>query len=157
VREFLPLVYNWVRIAVPASAVDDLVQETFCSLQISIGQLRDDASFRAFLYRLARRRIADFHRRRKLEGESVPIADVISGESVPDTASGVSDREAVEFLLAPLSDVERQIVTMRFLDECSVSTIAQTLRMSYEATRSRLRRALRKVEPRAKQLAERKK
>ncbi len=153
-----------------ASRLDasDVVQETLMdAAQRLDGYLRDrPLPFYPWLHRLASERIAQAHRyhlrtqRREAMREQAPgsgpigpsarrLIDVLaaSGTSPSKHLIREEDRVAIWQALAELSEQDREILVMRYLDQLGFSEIAAILEISDGAARLRHYRALQRIGP----------
>jgi RNA polymerase sigma-70 factor (ECF subfamily) len=127
---------------------EDATERTFLAALRAIRSYRDEgASFRAWLFRIARNTVANAHRsraRRRTEPIDMTITDPPAPESDP---AGLSERaedaRRVRAALAQLPDERRQVVILRFADGLSAREIGQVLDRSEGAVRVLLHRALR--------------
>jgi RNA polymerase sigma-70 factor (ECF subfamily) len=127
---------------------DDSAREIFQDVWVrvirGIPQVRDGAKLRAWLFGIARRAVMD--RLRREYGRS-PVADVEVDEIAADTAS-IDDQEDLEELdraLAGLPMVEREVVTLFYLQELSLNEVAEALKVPVGTIKSRLFRAKRRL------------
>lgn len=143
IRRYYPRVYNWVRTTVPASAAEDVVQDVFLALQNTIYSFNAQSSFSTYLFTLTRHKIADYYRKSEQE-----TAHILRTEKAPpeaeDLEGKVLDQEMIHKILSSLPDVEAQILIMRLLEGHAFREIARMLELSYEAVRSKYRRAIEK-------------
>lgn len=106
----------------------------------------NDASFRGWLYTIARHAIIDHYRRTKQtdDVDGLPLADSKSTSFVDDLDTAI-DRTRLRDALAALSESEQEIITMRVWQELPYSVIAASLGKSEDATKMQFSRALRKL------------
>lgn len=115
-----PLVRGLVAAKVPPDSCDDVVSAAFVSFVESAFDGKVILSARAFMVRIARRRIADFHRERERHPEQVPLVGEHPGaedvwgpeEEVEDETGVVAIRDAVERVLASRSEVHRRVIEL---------------------------------------------
>ena len=124
--------------------IEDLVQETFLGIVRNFRSFREDASFRAFLFGVARNVLCQYLRRRgrkegKLDFETVSIADLGLTPSAV-----LAQREEQRLLLEGLRrlGVDDQIALELYLWEgLTAPELAGVLGLTEAALRSRLHRA----------------
>lgn len=126
---------------------EDATARTFMAALRAIGSFRDEgASFRAWLFRIARNTIANAHRTRSRR-RTEPM-DAIPGEPpAPDVDPATLTVRAEEIrriraAVAELPDDRRQVVLLRFADGLSAREIGAVLDRSEGAVRVLLHRAL---------------
>lgn len=140
----------------------DIVQETLSCAALRLPQYAraQPIPFYPWLRQIALDQVMQHHRKhihaikRSVRREELGV-EVISeqtavlwsgwmmrGNKLNRYPSGEELRDFVQALLKQLKDEDREILTMRCLEELSVAEVAQILAVSCEAVRSRLRRAL---------------
>jgi len=124
----------------------ELMQETFLKAWQSICDGQEVKSIKSYLYRIANNLIIDHYRKKK----DISL-DILQDEGFDP---GVDEREQLEnfiagksamTLLENLTEPYRQVVVMRYVDDYSVSEIAEVLEVSPNVVSVRLNRALRKL------------
>lgn len=125
----------------------DVVQESFTRAWEYLRKGNDIQYFRAFLYRVANNLIVDVVRKRRtssldalMEDDGFEVAD----ESLVHPEERTRVREMNRHLI-DLEDKYRSIVKMRYLEEKSPRTIAETLGVSENVVSVRLYRGLRQL------------
>jgi RNA polymerase sigma-70 factor (ECF subfamily) len=135
----------------PVSAEDrrDLLQMTLLRVVRRIGSFRGDSSFSTWLFRVTANEalmLMRAHRRRKarlVEGMDLDDLAALPEHAPEETSEPVNgEREAVvRDAIAALPDDYRKIVLAHYHDERGLQQIADELRVSESAVRSRLHRA----------------
>ncbi|MDO8452828.1 MAG: RNA polymerase sigma factor [bacterium] len=125
---------------------EDLSSEVFLRFWKQLNSSRVDND-RAFLYGIARNVIADHYRKKQvptvsLEGNLLDIADE---SEFADRAAVSSDMEQVRKALSELNDEYQSLIIWRYLDELSISEIAQIEGKSEESVRVGLHRAIKQL------------
>jgi RNA polymerase sigma-70 factor (ECF subfamily) len=134
-------VYRYAfRLCGSAADAEDLTQQTFLAAHRSLGQLREPASARSWLWAILRNCFLKELRR----SGPVPAADLnldldaIPGE-LPDEVE--IDQERLQEALGELPEVFRLVVVMYYFEDCSYREIAERLDMPIGTVMSRLARA----------------
>jgi RNA polymerase sigma-70 factor (ECF subfamily) len=125
---------------------EDLTQDVFVA---AAGQFRDTsvAPAPAWLYQLARNRLIDHWRRRALGVKKHRLACATDADvRVTDVAERVVSAEQLMTALDKLPVNQRAVLVLRYLDEYTVSQIAEALGRTVRATESLLVRARQKFE-----------
>lgn len=143
-ERYFDAVYRFFRNKVDEGA-EDLVQQTFMGLVQGKDRFRGDASFRTYVFMIARKRLYTFLRdrdrnREPLEFHSTSIADL--GLVSPSRAVAV--RQEQQLLLQALRrlPLEMQVALELFYwEELSVTEIADVLETPVGTVKSRLQRA----------------
>ncbi len=119
---------------------EEATQEVFLKAFRSLESYRSTASFKTWIYRIAMNHCIDLIRREKLESllfwKKKNEQDPISQRERP-----VDLTDAVTEGMNHLSGEEREILTLREIEGLSYDELSQTLQISLEAVKSRLRRA----------------
>ncbi|MBO0691286.1 MAG: sigma-70 family RNA polymerase sigma factor [Acidimicrobiaceae bacterium] len=130
------------------SAAEDLAAETWLAVAERIGVFQgDERGFRAWLFAIARRRIAD-HRRRGVRHRTKPVLqEFFTGlAGIDDPEQAVVERLASEDLLAQLDQVlskdQAEIVVLRVVAGFSVEETARVVSKRHGAVRALQHRAL---------------
>ena len=146
-----PLLF-YVRRLIPAEA-DALavMQEVWVKVLTRLSSLRDPGRLAPWLYTLARNTLMD-HLRDRYAREQLLAAqrDATGGDepAVEDDTGWFVAAEEVHFGLSRVSVVDREVLTLYFLDDLSIDDIAGVLRIPPGTVKSRLfhaRNALRDV------------
>ena len=136
------------------SAAEDLLQQTFLSAWQAAAQFRADASVRTWLLTIARHAAFRHQERRAREPvdaappETLDELGVRAGWGGPDPealAIAAQDRDRVSAALASLAPEDREILTLRDLEDVSGDDAAALLGLSRAAMKSRLHRARMKL------------
>lgn len=105
-----------VRIKIPTADVEDVTQEAVVSAIFSTLDGKSIGEFRKWLNQIVSRRIADYHRKNRVETTELPDEhgddEDIWGQvaTVEDDTALVELRELVEIILSELSDPHRRVV-----------------------------------------------
>ena len=126
---------------------EDLLQQTFLSAWQAARQFRGEASVRTWLLTIARHAAWQLRAKRGREPlDDVPVDQLGLlagwGQSDPECAAMRNqqrDRVAAAFSALALED--REVLTLRDLEECSGEETASMLELSVAAMKSRLHRA----------------
>lgn len=138
-------------------ALDDLVQETFLGCVGGKDGFRGEASFRTYLFVVARHVLYAHWKERARAGDLVDLGE-LSIEALSTSPSGVIARAAEHRLLARALrsiPLDLQVVLeLHFWEELSGPELAEILGVPEGTVRSRLRRAREQLEARLADLAE---
>jgi RNA polymerase sigma-70 factor (ECF subfamily) len=121
--------YAWRQLGDVMTA-EDCVAETFTGFLDALRQGKGPNQYvRAYLFRIAHNWIVDFYRRQPQPESSLDEVKVASSDS--DDTSGVvarnlEQREVIDALIH-LTDEQRQVITLRFLEEWSHEEISKAM------------------------------
>jgi RNA polymerase sigma factor (sigma-70 family) len=123
-------------------AASDAMQDVWVRVIRAMPALRDGTRLRGWLFSIARRTLMDRFRQQYARPADVGI----DGHDIPDeawTGSGEEDLQDLEHALAGLPIVEREVITLFYLDELSLGEVAEMLKVPVGTVKSRLFRARR--------------
>jgi RNA polymerase sigma-70 factor (ECF subfamily) len=139
VTEFVAKLRAFIRARVPDDATaDDLTQETLLKVYRSRTSLRNDDRLEAWLYRIARRTLLDYYRKRR-PSEELPAN--LKSES-EDEVSAIRDavvNSTIRYMQV-LPVAYRVPLQLSELEKLSMAKIASRLGLSLTAVKSRIRR-----------------
>ena len=139
VKAYLPKVYNRARSLVPEADAEDVTQDIFVSLVDSIHTFKGKSAFGTWFHRIIMNKVADYHR--KIARRREQLSEKHPPKSVnPWTAT--DDELIVKEAMMELADKHREILILKFSEGLGFAEIAERLDLTYEATRSRYRRAI---------------
>lgn len=138
VKEHLPRIHNRIHHLVPEYDVDDVTQDIFIGLMDSISSFEGRSAFGTWFHRIAMNKVADYHRKTARRKEDFNNND----EQIFNPWNDMDDELALEDLLSGIPQKYKEILILRHSEGLSFVEIAQKLRLNYEATRSRYRRAI---------------
>ncbi|MFP5257977.1 MAG: RNA polymerase sigma factor [Acidobacteriota bacterium] len=128
------------------AGVEDLAQEVFVKAYLNLGGLRDGATFRSWLHRIAANTCIDWLRRRKAE------AGLVGGleDSLPDEAElargqAREARRRLEAAMAVLGPKDRLLVALLGLEGKSVEEVSRMTGLTPVNVKVRAFRARRKL------------
>lgn len=124
-----------------AADVEDVLQETFLAVHKGIGRVRDEERVTAWVYQVARSRIADLHRRAR------PM-DLLEPERLAAEPADDGDDEEVRAEVATwlgpfvdtLPDTYREAVRLSELEGLPQREVARRLGLSLSGAKSRVQR-----------------
>ena len=148
-RQSGPLLGYLVKHVGDYTAAEDIVQTVFQRMLKYRHTYRDDGSFSAWMYHLARRCSADHFRKAASAPQSMDPADLSEhGEDRPhadDTARSNDDKELLHVALSRLDSDDREVLLLSRFKELPFSEIAKILECSVGAAKVRAHRALRQL------------
>jgi RNA polymerase sigma factor (sigma-70 family) len=128
------------------TSAEDLVQTVFHRILKYRHTYRDEGSFAAWMYHLARRCAADHFRKASSSATAVAPADldehVHEGPGAADDAEAEERRALLQRALAHLEPADREVLLLSRIRELSFAEVAGILECSVGAARVRAHRAL---------------
>jgi len=119
-------------------AAEDILQDVFLKVHLSVGMLRDESKLAPWLYQIARNAIVDHYRTRKTE----PLDErslAAEGENETDKAS----RSLAESLLAMIDELPpryRDPLMLSEIEGLTQAQVADRLGLSLSGAKSRVQR-----------------
>ena len=130
----------------------DAVQETFATLWQQHKKLDGIANVEGYCMRTLRYRCVDVLRKR-LPMQSLDEEMEISDEAILEESRRLEERsQKAEQLLSELSDRERELVTLRYIEALPTEQIAQRLKLTDSNIYTILSRAIHKMKERSKEI-----
>jgi RNA polymerase sigma-70 factor (ECF subfamily) len=126
-------------------AARDVLQDVWIRVIRGIPFLRDGSKLRAWLFGIARRTLMDRLRDQYASARAVDLDVDININEIPTAtaADDIDDLDALERALEQLPVLEREAVTLFYLQELSLNEIAETLKIPVGTVKSRLFRGRR--------------
>lgn len=141
--EALPVVYGYfVRRCGDRATAEDLTSETFLAAMDAARRQDPPPITVPWLLGVARHKLAD-HYRRGHGRFSVPVPEVPETADPGDDWDAALDRIVAESVLARLPEHHRTVLTLRYMDDCSVPECAEMIGRTVHATEALLVRARR--------------
>jgi RNA polymerase sigma-70 factor (ECF subfamily) len=141
--EALPHVYGYfVRRCPDRATAEDLTSETFLAAMDAARKASPPPMTVPWLIGVARHKLADHYRRRS-DRFSVPVAEPPEPVEPADHWDAELDRIVAESVLARLGDHHRTVLSLRYMDDCTVGECAQLIGRTVHATEALLVRARR--------------
>jgi RNA polymerase sigma factor (sigma-70 family) len=132
-----PLFYYLRRLAASEADAWELLQETWLKVIRSIGSMRDGRALPAFLYKTARN-TAISHLRRAAVKEDASDAENLPDDSATDDVAIFDNAEQVHHALDQLPLLQREVLTLFFLQDLSLEHMASLLDVPLGTVKSRL-------------------
>jgi RNA polymerase sigma-70 factor (ECF subfamily) len=149
-RELHPRLVRFLRAREPVAA-DDLAGEVWMAVATGLGRfVGDTAAFRAWVFSIARRRMAD-HRRRGLRRNTFPVGnesfDAIpaGGDPEHETVGQLSASDAAQLVVATLPADQAEVILLRVLADLDVAEVAEVMGRTANWVRVTQHRALRRL------------
>ncbi len=145
---YYPRIYNYAFFQLgDIQAAEDLTSDVMLKVLESIDRYRfKGPPFSAWVFRIARNKLIDLHRQRKRNGQvnlwDLPVAIELAPETLAERAL---DRGQLQIALKYLTEVQRQVIVLRFIEGFDTVTVAHTLGRSKSSVKSVQHRALRSL------------
>jgi RNA polymerase sigma-70 factor (ECF subfamily) len=144
-------VYNLCyRMLGESEAAEDAAQETFLKMYQNLTRYDRERSFATWLLSIAAHHCIDRLRRKRFSSVSIDEDEEgqtdLPDRSAPDPESETAkrqERERMQDVLQSLEPTDRAAIIMRYWQDCSEVEIAQALKLTVPAVKSRLHRARR--------------
>ena len=144
------------RLAGNEEDAEDIVQETFLRAYRNLDKFDERALFTSWLFRIASNYSLDLLRMRKMrtaqslssdDGEGHPMTEKIASEDPNPERLMFSGqmRERIAGAMDELTPQERVAFTLRHFEGCTIDEISETLKISANATKHAVFRAVQKM------------
>jgi len=146
-----PRVLRFLRSTEPRAA-DDIAGDVWLAIARGIGTFEGDlGGFRAWVFTIARRRLAD-HRRAAGRRATDPVEHEFfrnRADGAPDTATivldGLSAQAAVDLITATLPENQAEVLLLRVIGDLDVAHVAEVMGRTANWVRVTQHRALRRL------------
>ncbi|MGP0630050.1 sigma-70 family RNA polymerase sigma factor [Nitrospina sp. 32_T5] len=132
-----------------AADADEITQDIFLKMHESLPRLKDRDKLVPWLYRIARNRIIDHYRSRKIEAPPGDIEGDAADPAPGDRGSAAGEREAIQacllHFLKTLEAADRDILTRIEFEDRTQKQAAEELGITLAAAKSRHQRAKKKL------------
>ena len=127
----------FLRKLVGSDAVEDVLQDVWLVVHRELRKLRSPASFRPWLYRIARSRACrQLRDHRPLQ--QIPENVVVPDDKLRDDDWSAADAAQIHRSLKMLTEEHREVLLLRFMETMPYEEIAHVLDISLGTVRSRL-------------------
>ena len=144
-QTYHPKIYNYAFLHMgDVQAAEDLASDVMLKMLESIRKYSyRGLPFGAWVFRIARNRLIDTHRRRKRRGE-VELSDTLASvlASPQALAERALDRGQLQLALRYLTDEQRQVIVLKFIEGFDNRSIGKVMGRSEGAIKSLQHRAL---------------
>ncbi len=125
----------------------DIASEAFSRLWVQIKKGVEIKNPQAFLYKVTRNLLIDYYRKRKINIVSLDELTFMEDKEldIEDDIYKKDDLNQVKVGLASLNDNYRQVISLYYIEQESISDIAKSLGKSEGATRVLLHRGMKKL------------
>jgi RNA polymerase sigma-70 factor (ECF subfamily) len=151
-RHYFGRIYRYTRIHLfQDELAKDVCQEVFLRAWKALTAFKVDTggTFQAFLFTVARNLIIDLSRKKK-ELSLHMFTTLVADESLEEQFDTINSRTELRRVLAQLTDVEREIVILRYFEELRHNEVAQIIGIAEGTLRVRIMRILRKLRSKLK-------
>ncbi len=132
---------------------EDIASEVWIGVSLKINDFEgSEGQFQAWLYRIARNRIADYFRKKRISTVDIDMVDSELAEELTIKADNdlplIANEEIAEmnaFLKKNLTSKEYEILFLRVMADCSVKEVAEMTERTETAVRLLQHRALKKL------------
>jgi len=136
-------VYNRIRYVIPETDVEEVTQEVFLAVIISLSSFKSKAKFSTWLRTITDNKVAEYYRKRSRKKETMQV-DLKHAENKGDgsNSSSLEDNVLLRRALINLHKKHREVILLRFAEDMKFNEMADYLGKSVEATKSHYRRAM---------------
>jgi len=144
-RRHVDLIYRYAYARVRDVAVaEDLTAQVFLKALEGLPNYEPTgAPFRAWLYRIAHARTVDYWRRQQRRQEVLLVDTIPADDPLPeDIVAAKSQWKTAMDLVAELTNDQRDVILLRFIEDMSLAEVAETLGKTVGAVKALQHRAL---------------
>ena len=153
VDHFYGDIFRMVYYRVPSRMdAEDLTQDIFMQMIKSLPNLKDSSLLKHWLFRIALNRVRDFHRKKSIISFFSSTVETdgnvqVKTDSHSDPLKNIMHKEfqlQLRKFSESLSRLEREVFTLRFLDQLEIKEIVKILKKNENTVKTHLYRALKK-------------
>jgi RNA polymerase sigma-70 factor (ECF subfamily) len=122
-----------------APDAEDLTAQIFLVALEALPRYRQDGHFAGWLFSIARKKVADFHRRAPQASLDESVLPPIHTDLAVDVETS-QRRERLSKRIQALAEEERELIQLRYVAELSFAEIARTLQKNEDAVKKTLYR-----------------
>ncbi|RLC30641.1 MAG: hypothetical protein DRH37_04910 [Deltaproteobacteria bacterium] len=133
---------------------EDLTQEIFIQAFRKLPGLKKTDRFKSWLFRIAANKVHDFNRKKRFQWIFGPLCEKETQSQAAGDTTGQPDAlenlmtihfwKQVDLLLEKLSNMEKEVFILRFMDQLSLKEISDVMNKGESTVKTHLYRALRK-------------
>jgi len=158
-RRYFPAIRRFFRNKIGPQEVEDLVQRTFAGLVEAVAQFRRDASFRVFLFAVARHQLykflRDHGRREARHAAELGVSSIHAlGHSPSSIVAADETQGLVQEALQRIAVEHQVVIELFYWEEITGPEIAEILGIAAATVRTRLHRARHALHEEIRQLLE---
>ncbi len=144
-RIITKILSGFVKKRIAVNDVEDVVQEILVSIHKARHTYDGIRPIMPWIFAIARFRIADYLRKTysNIRFENCDFEELC--EILPDVTIVGRDDEYIDDILKNVPSREKTILTMMYIEECSVKEVAASLKMTESAVKVAAHRALKKI------------
>jgi len=150
VKKYTPRIYKMIyNMTKNYETTEDLTQDVFMNAWRGFKSFRGDASIYTWLYRIALNTVFKYRRQQARKGKIVSIDDIVPPKTQNNPEKFLvnkKDRHIIKKTLYALPKKHQEILILRYYEDFDYLKISQTLGIPIGTVRSRLHRALNKLE-----------
>jgi RNA polymerase sigma-70 factor (ECF subfamily) len=124
-----------------AADAEDLTAQIFLAALEALPRYRQDGHFAAWLFSIARKKVADFHRRKPHEPLDETTLPPIHTDMDLDMEKS-QRRERLLRMIKSLAEDERELIHLRYVAELPFAEIARALKKNEDAVKKMLYRLI---------------
>lgn len=146
-RKYQPLIFNFVKSQISNyQTAEELTQDIFIDFIEALRDFRFQSSLKTFLFSIARHKIVDQIRKRKIKNilfSKLPsyIVESLKVVFIDEEIDKKELKEKISKVLDYLPNDYRVILRLKYIDGVKIKEIADKLKMNFKATESLLFRA----------------
>ena len=127
-RTHTPLLRGFLTRRVGPSAADDTLQDTLLAAWTGLPQYKGKARFKSWLYAIAARKCADWHRQRGRTAAEVPLDEAAEiADSWTKDAAQAERKQILRHAMALLPDAQREVLELYYDAELTLAETALAL------------------------------
>lgn len=150
--EYRPRIRHYLALKVNPMAAEDLTQQVFLRAMENLDKFNGNSSLFTWIFKIAQNTVKNEYRSISRKQEMPYDFTSYESQSVSlDFAGYVDIRIDISAALKRLSELDQQIISLRFFVDCTLSEISRIVGMRESAVKNRLYRSLEKLKKELKE------
>lgn len=150
--EYRPRIRHYLALKVNPMAADDLTQQVFLRAMENLDKFNGNSSLFTWIFKIAQNTVKNEYRSISRKQEMPYDFTSYESQSVSlDFAGYVDIRIDISAALNRLSELDQQIISLRFFVDCTLTEISRIVGMRESAVKNRLYRSLEKLKKELKE------
>lgn len=152
-NDYFEKIYNYIffRVGQNRTLAEEFTQDVFLKALENFDSFDQNSNFATWIYRIAHNHVIDHYRRKKLEKTDLEKVENTLAASKSASETFVRETETkmqmghVNKAMESLNDMQRELITLRYINEYEIEEVAQVLGKDANYVRVNIHRALQKL------------
>lgn len=145
-EQYRERIFKYISLKVNPKAAEDLTQQVFLKAVENFHTFKGNSNLFTWIFKIAQNTVKNEYRRLSRQKESpFDFTDYEMGSISLEFTKNVDIRIDISAALKKLSEIDQEIIALRFFVDCTLSEISKIIGLRESAVKNRLYRALEKL------------